>query len=1001
MARRLIGGVSVAGVVVLMAGFVSPPASGAAATATPVPVSWKTPAADVRGVVDTVDTSEGLTTLGGLTFVGGSAYSVADSRIVRVDPATGAVTTVAGVAGERGCADGGTGAAARFGGENHPKTAGAIFEPIMVGTDGRRLYVRDQGCGVRSVDPLTGATETLSDVGGSDGYGVPWSVNVRGGTLYTGSWDHGSDPLTTSQEIFARDLATGVTRQLATVPEAFDVVVADDDHVWAWGRTRMHRIDRVTGERTPMPYAFNWSADGDITDRGNGPYWDGQVLSVGDYFFFIAPGFYDWNEVGWLHKTTGERGSFASGYGTPEGNSEGSWYPDARYFHYLSGLATDGTSLYIADYGAAWAGTPQPSALLAVHGAVRMPAPPTTPADPDPDTSPTPEPTTPIEEPEQELDGYVALGDSFQSGEGAYDYQVGTDLPGINLCHRSDNAYPRLLQRDGVAKDMHLYFRACSGAVIDDLESRTVSTSRPPWSDPKVTGWSQLDWLADHTDLVTIGIGGNDMRFSSILQSCILESISDEMVWDWSDHSCEGEFARQVEADLTALTTRQANGLTRLQEVYDKVRDRAPYARVVVVGYPRFYVEGGRSNSASDNFCAGIRMTDQRWINAQIRLLNDAISRAAVSMGSQFVDAYNLPNGAELCSGSSDPFLNGVVLTPDWPPKWETAQSESYHPTASGHRKIADAINGVVNQVPLGTAYSVHPGQTITHGYRVTNGTSASFSTRWPGSDVVMSLRSPSGRVITRTTTASDVRHMVGPTYETYLVDKPEKGTWTVSLYGADVDPQGEETRLIIDEEKVANKLPAPKLNARQSGRTVTVDAVGSRDTDGRIVEYLWDFGDGSTAVGTTASHTYAEPGTYLVTLAVKDDAGGESFESSTRTFTITRYAFGGFQAPVKPTGATKLKPGGIVPMRFSLGGNQGLDIIKGAPSSVRVDCKTGATIGGSSPANAGLVVLLYEKVRDTYTYYWVTDPRWAGTCRTFSLPLRDGSTHVATFDFR
>lgn len=67
-----------------------------------------------------------------------------------------------------------------------------------------------------------------------------------------------------------------------------------------------------------------------------------------------------------------------------------------------------------------------------------------------------------------------------------------------------------------------------------------------------------------------------------------------------------------------------------------------------------------------------------------------------------------------------------------------------------------------------------------------------SFFTAWPGSDVVMSLRTPSGRVIDRATAAPDVLHEVGATYEVYTILAPEPGQWVVTLFGADVDPAGE-----------------------------------------------------------------------------------------------------------------------------------------------------------------------------------------------------------------
>lgn len=54
----------------------------------------------------------------------------------------------------------------------------------------------------------------------------------------------------------------------------------------------------------------------------------------------------------------------------------------------------------------------------------------------------------------------------------------------------------------------------------------------------------------------------------------------------------------------------------------------------------------------------------------------------------------------------------------------------------------------------------------------------------------------------------------------------------------------------------------------------VIVDGSSSYDADGSIVSYAWDFGDGSTATGMTATHTYAEIGYYTITLTVTDNDG-------------------------------------------------------------------------------------------------------------------------------
>ena len=61
---------------------------------------------------------------------------------------------------------------------------------------------------------------------------------------------------------------------------------------------------------------------------------------------------------------------------------------------------------------------------------------------------------------------------------------------------------------------------------------------------------------------------------------------------------------------------------------------------------------------------------------------------------------------------------------------------------------------------------------------------------------------------------------------------------------------------------------------------TVSFDGSGSHDSDGTIVSYQWDFGDGNTDTGMYVSHIYTDAGTYTAILTVTDDAGAESHDS-------------------------------------------------------------------------------------------------------------------------
>ena len=85
------------------------------------------------------------------------------------------------------------------------------------------------------------------------------------------------------------------------------------------------------------------------------------------------------------------------------------------------------------------------------------------------------------------------------------------------------------------------------------------------------------------------------------------------------------------------------------------------------------------------------------------------------------------------------------------------------------------------------------------------------------------------------------------------------------------------------------NVAPTASFTASIDGRTLSVDASASEDPDGTITAYAWEFGDGQSGTGKTATHEYAAPGNYTVTLTVTDNGG--LTKSTTRSVTATNPA--------------------------------------------------------------------------------------------------------------
>jgi hypothetical protein len=118
----------------------------------------------------------------------------------------------------------------------------------------------------------------------------------------------------------------------------------------------------------------------------------------------------------------------------------------------------------------------------------------------------------------------------------------------------------------------------------------------------------------------------------------------------------------------------------------------------------------------------------------------------------------------------------------------------------------------------------------------------------------------------------------------------------------------------------------------------------------------------------------------------------------------LWQYNFSGFFQPVDNTPTVNIaKAGSAIPVKFSLGGDQGLNVFQpGYPQVTTVSCSTSApTDVIQTTVTAGSSSLQYDSTADQYTYVWKTNSNWAGTCVQFDLGLNDGSTHTFLVQFK
>jgi hypothetical protein len=115
-------------------------------------------------------------------------------------------------------------------------------------------------------------------------------------------------------------------------------------------------------------------------------------------------------------------------------------------------------------------------------------------------------------------------------------------------------------------------------------------------------------------------------------------------------------------------------------------------------------------------------------------------------------------------------------------------------------------------------------------------------------------------------------------------------------------------------------------------------------------------------------------------------------------------YDWTGFFQPVDNNNLNVAKAGSAIPVKFNLGGNQGLNIFStGYPASKTVACGSidASTDNIEETWNAGGSSLVYDATAQQYVYVWKTEKSWASTCRRLDVKLIDGTVHSAYFKFK
>ena len=271
---------------------------------------------------------------------------------------------------------------------------------------------------------------------------------------------------------------------------------------------------------------------------------------------------------------------------------------------------------------------------------------------------------------------YVALGDSWTADVVILNRDGLPDTTHAPIdCAQSHRNYPKLLAEAlsvGEFRDA-----SCGSATTDDFyEPQTglpLGGSNPP----------QFDRLSPTTDLVTVGIGGNDAGVASAGLDCLGVIPIDNPLTDAGAGlpfgGCKAKYTAQGYDEIGRAIRASTKKLVR---AFRTIHDIAPGARILAIDYINVVPDHGcyPTVPASDE--------DMAWISQKFRQLNRMVKRAARRGGAEFVNTYRrTPEGVDLCG---DPNVRWAEVY--GPSANDPAMGVPAHPNAAGARGQAAAI---------------------------------------------------------------------------------------------------------------------------------------------------------------------------------------------------------------------------------------------------------------------------------------------------------------------
>jgi lysophospholipase L1-like esterase len=233
---------------------------------------------------------------------------------------------------------------------------------------------------------------------------------------------------------------------------------------------------------------------------------------------------------------------------------------------------------------------------------------------------------------------YVALGDSWSADVVIAD----TDGPPDSTyaptgCAQSHRNYPKLL---AAALEVPVFRDAtCGSATTDDFYAPQTGLPTGETNPP------QFDRLTRTTDLVTVGIGGNDAGFAGAAMDCISPLPQGAQ--------CKEKYTA---GGTDQLAQRIAESEPKLVRALKEIHKRSPKARILMLDYLAGIPETGCYPVVP------VSDSDMAYLYATFQKLNAMVKRAAAAGGAELVDTYTPSLGHHVCAAPTDRYVEGLGI---------------------------------------------------------------------------------------------------------------------------------------------------------------------------------------------------------------------------------------------------------------------------------------------------------------------------------------------------